>query len=70
MDRDGLVAQHEFLLPAPDDEVVPHLDRPVDVRVVWAGLSCRRAPEVEVTGDQDCVVVAIDRGPRVVGCDA
>ncbi len=84
MDPDGLVAHHKFLLPAPDDEVLPYLDEPVDegvivivehdgsdARVVWAGLGCRIAPEVEVTGDQDGVVVAIDRGPRAVeDCDS
>lgn len=87
IDPDGVVTQHEFLLPAPADEVLPYLDEPVDegvvvivehdgsdARVVWAGLSCRIAPEVEVTGDQDGIVVAIDRGPRVVEpgdpCDA
>lgn len=84
VDRDGVIAQHEFLLPAPDDEVLPYLDEPVDegvvvlvehdgsdTRVVWAGLGCRLAPRVEVTGDQDGVVVAIDRGPRLFeDCDS
>ena len=87
VDRDRLVAQHEFLVPAPDDEVLPYLDRPVDqrvvviigldgieARVVWTGLPCQAAPQIEVTGGQDGVVVAIDRGPQVVEpgdpCDA
>ena len=87
LDPDGLVAQHEFLLPAPDDEVLPYLDVAVDegvvviveldgidARVVWTALPCRAAPEVEVTGGQDGIVVAIDRGPQVVEpgdpCDA
>ena len=79
VDRDALVAQHEFLLPAPDDDVLPYLDEPVDdgvviitehdtsdARVVWTGLPCQVAPQVEVTGDQNGVVVAIDRGPPSV----
>jgi hypothetical protein len=32
VDLDGLVAQHEFHLPAPEDEVLAHLDAPVDGR--------------------------------------
>lgn len=66
VDADGLVAQHEFLLPAPEGEVLAHLDAPVDsravvvpgpdgvdARVVWTGLPCQTAPSVEVTRDQD-----------------
>jgi hypothetical protein len=74
------VAQHEFLLPAPEDDVLVHLDAPVDARavvtpgpdgvdarVVWTGLPCQTAPSVEVTRDQERVVVAVARGPEVLG---
>jgi hypothetical protein len=80
VDVDGLVAQHEFLLPAPEDDVLAHLDAPVDARavvipgpdgvdarVVWTGLPCQTAPSVEVTRDQERVVVAVARGPEVLG---
>jgi hypothetical protein len=80
VDADGLVAQHEFLLPAPEDDVLVHLDAPVDARavvipgpdgvdarVVWTGLPCQTAPSVEVTRDQERVVVAVARGPEVLG---
>jgi hypothetical protein len=80
VDADGLVAQHEFLLPAPEDDVLAHLDAPVDARavvipgpdgvdarVVWTGLPCQTAPSVEVTRDQERVVVAVARGPEVLG---
>jgi hypothetical protein len=79
-DADGLVAQHEFLLPAPEDDVLAHLDAPVDARavvipgpegvdarVLWTGLPCQTAPSVEVTRDQERVVVAVARGPEVLG---
>jgi hypothetical protein len=80
VDVDGLVAQHEFLLPAPEDDVLAHLDAPVDARavvipgpdgvdarVVWTGLPCQTAPSVEVTRDQRRLVVAVARGPEVLG---
>jgi hypothetical protein len=80
VDVDGLVARHEFLLPAPEDEVLAHLDAPVDgravvipgpdgvdARVVWTGLPCQTAPSVEVTRDEGRLVVAVSRGPEVLG---
>jgi hypothetical protein len=80
VDVDGLVARHEFLLPAPEDEVLAYLDAPVDARavvipgpdgvdarVVWTGLPCQTAPSVEVTTDQRRLVVAVARGPDVLG---
>jgi hypothetical protein len=80
VDVDGLVAQHEFLLPAPADELLVHLAAPVDARavvipgadgidarVVWTGLPCQTAPSVEVTRGQGRVVVAVARGPEVLG---
>jgi hypothetical protein len=80
VDVDGLVARHEFLLPAPEDEVLVHLDAPVDARavvipgpdgvdarVVWTGLPCQTAPSVEVTRDEGRLVVAVARGPEVLG---
>lgn len=79
-DDDGLIARHTWLLPASDDEVLPHIDRPVDhhvvvlaglegidARVVWTGLPCQLAPSVEVTHEQDRAVVTVDRGPEVLG---
>jgi hypothetical protein len=80
VDPEGLVAQHEFLLPARDDDVLPHLDRPVDdqavvidgpdgvdVRVVWTALPCQVAPRVEVSRELNNLVVTVDRGPQVLG---
>lgn len=78
-DPDGLVRSHTFLLPAPDRDVVPYLDEPVDehlvvldvdgdtgTRVVWTGLPCQIAPTVEVTGDPQRLRITVDRGPQVL----
>ena len=77
VDPDGLVEEHTFLLPAPDLEVLPYLDEPVDervvvldidddtsTRVVWTGLPCQIAPPVEVTGDPERLRITVDRGRR------
>jgi hypothetical protein len=63
-----------------EDDVLAHPDAPVDARavvipgpdgvdaqVVWTGLPCQTAPSVEVTRDQERVVVAVARGPEVLG---
>lgn len=78
-DPDGLVSSHTFLLPAPDRDVVPYLDEPVDehvvvldidentrTRVVWTGLPCQIAPTVEVTGVPERLRITVDRGPQVL----
>jgi hypothetical protein len=80
VDTDGLVAQHEFVLPPPDAEILPHLEAPVDeraviipgpdgvdARVVWVGAPCQTAPTVEVARDGGGPLVTIDRGPMVLG---
>jgi hypothetical protein len=80
VDADGVVEQHQFLLPAPEHEILPHLNQPVDddvlvldgpdwadVRVVWTGLPCQLAPTVEISRLPDGLSVSVTRGPEVLG---
>ena len=82
VDSERLLTSHEFVLPAPGAEVLPRIDAPVDdhaavipspdgaaTRVVWTGLPCQTAPFVELTQEDQRIVVAITRGPLVLGDD-
>jgi hypothetical protein len=82
VDSERLLTRYEFVLPAPEAEVLPHIEAPVDdhavaipgpdgaaTRVVWAGLPCQTAPFVELTREDQRVVVAVTRGPKVLGAD-
>lgn len=78
-DPDGRVRSHTFLLPAPDRDVAPYLDEPIDehtvvldidentgTRAVWTGLPRQIAPTVEATGDPQPLRITVDRGPQVL----
>lgn len=80
IDNDGVVEDATFHFSVPDEQVLAHLDDPVDVsavavdppegvdvRIVWTGLPCHLAPTVHVDRDHDHLVVAVERGPQVTG---